>query len=382
MYEFKVISPKEPQLWNDLVRNCSKADTYFLEQYCSIYEESYGEEIDEMFQGIPLLFFYGNHDEYIIEPFIKRNINVLAFLRGKKEFQQVFDLTSPYGYCGPIISVNGGMVGQDLNISETLVKGYLQKTEEFCKKENILCAFIRFHPLLKNQVHFSQFSEKISCKAMNKTVSIDLTKDIDAIFLSMNKKTRNLIRKAQKNGVLIEESSNAQDYEMLTKYYLETMERNKVRGYYYFPLKYFTTTASKLKGNISLYKATYNGVVIATSLFMHYEDIVQYHFSGLNADFRHLAANNLLIFEVIKKFKAQGCKTLHLGGGNSSDPDDSLFRFKHGFSDKTHDYHIGKRIFNPKIYKELSGLKEKYGALVKITGKINQKSDFFPYYRS
>ncbi|HRZ50243.1 MAG TPA: hypothetical protein P5338_12695, partial [Bacteroidales bacterium] len=65
----------------------------------------------------------------------------------------------------------------------------------------------------------------------------------------------------------------------------------------------------------------------------------------------------------------QGCTMLHLGGGSTRDPYDSLLKFKKGFSGHTARFYIGKKIHNPVVYCEvMEAWKQKYPALASRIG--------------
>jgi hypothetical protein len=61
-------------------------------------------------------------------------------------------------------------------------------------------------------------------------------------------------------------------------------------------------------------------------------------------------------------------KSLHLGGGVGGSDEDSLFRFKSGFSKDFKEFSVWKFIVNEEIYEDLS--------------KDKVCTDFFPLYRS
>lgn len=357
-YKFKILKLEDKEEWKLLVKKIGD-DIYFLPQYSEIYSSHYSKEIDKVFHGEPIFFFYGSDDEYIVQSFLKRRINDQPFLKDFEE--EYFDLISPYGYCGPLVK----------EPNKELVKGYLKTTTEYCLRNNIITEFVRFHPLIKNHGLFKQHHP---LDARNITVSIDLTQEVSTIFQNMNKKTRNLIRKAEKNDIKIVCSENNDYFDDFVRLYLKTMSKNEAKKEYFLTNEYFENTRKLLCDNLTLFIAKYQEKIIAASLFMHKGKYIHYHFSGSDKEYLHLAPNNLLLFEVIKWAKYKGYEELHLGGGNSSDPKDPLFHFKSGFSDKTNQFYTMNRIHNPKIYKALVNMKKQAGE------EIN--SNFFPAYRS
>lgn len=360
-----IIGTKEKKKWLELVDNSDIKDIYHTPEYCSIYEEDYGlKEINNNFCGEARLFFYGNDEEYVILPFIKRKINNLDFV-GNHFNKEIYDITSPYGYVGPIWK----------NVNATLIKSFLMAFNKYCKENDIITEFIRFNPLLKNH---EIVRDNIKITKRNETVYIDLNQNSNAILKNMNKKTRNLIRKAEKRGVKIKISTCKEDLKEFTKVYLDRMSQLNTTKMYFFPFKFFENTLEKLKRDASLFIAKLNNKIIAGSLVIYRYGLVHYHFSGVNREFRNLDPTNLLIYRVIIWAKLRGLKTLHLGGGHSLNKDDSLFHFKAGFSKTFSTFYTANKIHNLKNYEEICNLKNMYD---NKRGLKIDKTGYFPAYR-
>ena len=366
MYQNKLLLTKDSDEWTKLLEKTENPDIYFTPEYAKIYEYNYGKEIDEAFCGTSLLFFFGNKDEFVIYPLIKRKINDLPFMKQTK-MPPLFDVISHYGYGGLLVKCD------NKKNEKQLLKKFLATFNKLCIENNMVTEFIRFHPLINNH---DILIDLIPIDKRNSTVYIDLTQDEQTILKNMNKKTRNLIRKAEKNNVEIKLSTNKKDVAIFTDLYLQTMRKNKADKKYFFPLDFFKNTINLLNGNISLFTAKYDGEIIAASLFMHKYDSLHYHFSGSNKNFMNLAPNNLLLWEVALWGKKQGYKRFHLGGGSSDE--DGLFHFKSGFSKNQSAFYTSSIIHNKKIYDQLCLLKDNFEIRER---KVFINSDFFPSYR-
>ncbi|OVE74956.1 hypothetical protein BVX95_00715 [archaeon D22] len=311
------------------------------------------------------MFFYGGESEFVIQPFLRRKINDLAFCKDKLK-EEYFDIISPYGYSGPIHKT---IPSTDL---QQLYNEFFTQSTKYCEKNNIITEFTRFHPLLKNH----QFYEEKNIDARNVTVSIDLTKDTDYILKNMNKKTRNLIRKGEKSNLEVIHSTNESDVDEFISIYSKTMEKNSAKEEYFLEKQFFINTIKYLKNSVSLFAVKSQNKTIASALFMHYGKFIHYHFSGSLKEYLSLAPNNFLLFKIIEWAKSNNYKTFHLGGGYSS-ADDSLFRFKSGFSKDTNQFYTYSKTHNHEMYNILCELKNEYEKIAdeEIT------SIFFPYYR-
>jgi hypothetical protein len=95
-----------------------------------------------------------------------------------------------------------------------------------------------------------------------------------------------------------------------------------------------------------------NTNVVCSSIFFHYGDYFHYHLSGRSEQANN-AVNNFLLDEAVKFAQKKGAKKFHLGGGRTSNPDDSLLKFKGSFSKTKFPFYIGKKIHNQQVYDEI-----------------------------
>lgn len=249
-----------------------------------------------------------------------------------------YDIQGAYGYNGIITSSE----------DETFIKSFHESFDAWCQENNIVAEFSRFHPLLNNQV---LASPQMTTLYSRKTVKLNLQPSVDDIWKTqISSKNRNLIRRAEKEGVVIVESNN---YEQFQKLYDQTMENVGAEEFYFFPKSYYDCFQKSLGENATLCFAVCGGKTIAGSLFMFCHDYAHYHLSGRDKEYSRIPAGNLLLWYGIQKAKARGCKWFHFGGGTSSDDNDSLLHFKQNFSREQGEFWIGKRIHNQEIYNEV-----------------------------
>ena len=87
---------------------------------------------------------------------------------------------------------------------------------------------------------------------------------------------------------------------------------------------------------------------------MHFDGAtLHYHLGASRKDFLGLRPNNLIFWTMIKSAKNYGFRRLHLGGGSTTDPDDSLLKYKMSYQKKTIDFFVGKRILNNAVYQDV-----------------------------
>lgn len=301
-------------------------DVYFTPEYYSLYQ-NYGD-------GEAHCFVFEKDGERVLYPFLINPITPLGYKLDK----EYYDIQGAYGYNGIITSSE----------DTTFIAAFWDAFDAYCQENDIVAEFTRFHPLLNNQ---RLASPKMKTFFSRHTVSLDLTLSGNDIWKTqISSKNRNMIRKAEKEGVTIVESD---DYETFKKLYDGTMTNLHAEEFYFFPQSYYDEYRQTFKDKSMLCLAMYDGKPIAGSMFMFSEDYAHYHLSGRDREYSRYAANNLILWYAIKKAKERGCKWFHFGGGTTGDESDSLLKFKKEFSKTETEFWIGKRVHNEKVYNEI-----------------------------
>lgn len=340
-----VFTIEQAQKWDKIVKSFKEYDVYYLSGYVKAFK-IHGD-------GEPLLFFYEDDKCRGINVVMKRDIGIGKNFIDKIEEGKYYDFATPYGYGGWLIE-------------GTNSKRLFDEYEKWCIDNGIVSEFVRFHPVLKNQI-YSENNYKVI--ALGETVAIDTT-DKENIWANFNPKNRNVIRKAINNGIQIKKGLSKELLEAFIEIYNKTMDKDNADEYYYFEKDFYYSILDDLKENANVFYAELNEKIIAASIMIYANGKLNYHLSGSLREYQNLAPSNLLLWKAAEWGNEIGCATFHLGGGVGSG-EDSLFKFKKAFyrGDLCR-YHIGKKIFN----------KEKYDYLLKTRGEI-VASGYFPEYR-
>jgi hypothetical protein len=264
-----------------------------------------------------------------------------------------FDIQSPYGYGGPL--------------STTLDPRFLREAwaayVQWCTSQEVAIEFMRFHPMAQNWKYYGGLT-----KVVRQTVSIPLsTADLAATYST---RCRTSIRKANKNGLVIEWTSPQRFLETFPELYRQGMDALGARREYYFGNSYFEAICALAQARCAV--CVSEGYIIAGAIFFEGPTTWEYHLSASSERGRILCAANLLIHEAATMAQLSGARFLYLGGGLTSRPDDSLFFFKSGFSKCYMEYRIGSQIHNADAYHSLT---EKFHA------KFTAKDDKILFYR-
>ena len=299
-------------------------DVYFTPEYYSLYQ-NYGD-------GEARCFIFEKDGERALYPFLINPITTLGYQLDK----EYYDIQGAYGYNGIVSST------EDVGF----IAAFWEAFDEYCQDNDIVAEFSRFHPLINNQ---RLASPKMKTFFSRHTVALDLSDD-DIWMHQISSKNRNMIRKAEKEGVTIIESD---DYETFRKLYNGTMSDLQADDFYFFPQAYYDEFKLKFKEKGMLCFAMYNGKVIAGSMFMFSEDYAHYHLSARDREYSRYGANNLILWYAIQKAMERGCKWFHFGGGTTGEESDSLLKFKKEFSKTETEFWIGKRVHNEKVYNDI-----------------------------
>lgn len=348
----EVYDKNSREKWNNIVKSFTNWDIYYL------YEYAYSFMLHK--DGEPFLLYFTHNDERICYVVMQSDIADDDKFAGHIEKGMFFDWETPYGYGGPL---------SDSPLSDKAQSIFAEELTEYCKKNNVVSQFVRFHPLLKNS---NIVPDVIETRYLRDTIYMDTSQSPDVIMQNMDSKNRNMIRKAQKCGVSIERR-DILDVNDFLPMYEETMLRNNADDYYTFTRDYFESL-STLSDNACIFYAMYEGKPISGAIMYYNDRYMHYHLSGTYSEYRSLAAGNLLLYEAACHACAQGILAFHLGGG--MEPDDSLFGFKKQFNKNGRaPFVVGRTIFDRSAYNRLLQIRKD------VDSSFDMSNNFMIQYR-
>lgn len=300
-------------------------------------------------EGSPVLFVIKNETlgAVGIWPLLKRRI-------GDSNF---FDLTSVYGYAGPIFKSGLSSIQQVRSI-ETLFR--------YLESQGFVSLFSRLHPLFPSSVN-----ELPSYCELSDVIIIEVNDNPEDILSSYRRDHRYDIRKALRDGLQITVDYDCDGLESFVQIYQQTMSTLKAKDYYQFDLDYFRGLVAAQDFEAFLIHASYENKKIASSIFIVTNNVMHYYLSGALAEYKHLSAPKAIIAKAHELAIEQQLKYLILGGGLGSQ-EDSLFKFKEGFSKNSLRFSVVKKILNQSLYQQLCSKADVAAA----------NASFFPAYRA
>ncbi len=336
MTEKSILNISDQTKWNGYL-NCldiQKKDAYFTPSYYALYE-AYGD-------GEALCFVYQEDEKIVLYPFLKNPITPLGYDLDK----EYYDIQGAYGYNGPITNSD----------DKDFIGRFWSAFDKYCQDKDIIAEFMRFHPVMKNYTlgenHFKMIHDR-------DTVFLDLFQSEDEIFNGFDKSTRKHVLKAAQTIEIRPASNTEENVEIFNRIYRENMEHVNSIPYLFFNLDHFRRMFQQ--DNIEFFIAYQDDTPIAC-----YSGLVSgYYYSNyLRAsltEYNRTGVNTLMYWSMIQSAKKHGCHYVHFGGGSSSDPENSLLKYKMNFSKTLSEFYIGKRVHNEEVYNNVvNQWKEKY----------------------
>lgn len=209
------------------------------------------------------------------------------------------------------------------------------------------------------------------------TFQLDISKSEEELLKNMHQKTRYNLRLAEKKGVQIIEDNSEGGFENYWRLMEETTKRQGffAHGKGYHRKMWQTMTDS---GMGHLFKAVYEGKTLTTWMVFILNDIVYYPYGASSNENREVMASNLMMWEVIRFGKKNGCRMFDMWGSLGPEPDVrdpwyGFHKFKQGYGAELVEF-LGSfdLVVNPTMYK-LYGLTDKVRWLgLKLLAKIRR----------
>ncbi|WP_316748988.1 GNAT family N-acetyltransferase [Pedobacter gandavensis] len=336
---YHVINMEQPAEWDACIQEAVNYDFYHTWHYHALEKN-----------GEPLLFVYTEGEVFIALPLLKREINNSG----------LFDLTSVYGYSGPVSN------RKFIDINDQLLENFKQSFLSFMKTSRFISLFSRLNPFIDQKV----LIEKIGGLSGNgKTVYMDLSIPIEEQRAGYEKRLGRQIRQLRKMPYQIKEASSATEISLFTAMYNENMLRLGASQRYFFDETYFTNLLNSKAKECRLI-VIYDGTeMICGAVIMCAGNVIRNHLSATaNSHIQH-SPSKLLTDEISVIGRQLGKRYFHLGGGLEG-KEDSLFKFKFSFSTLLLEDSTWRFVSDPLVYNDL--VKER-----------NDQSNlnYFPLYR-
>lgn len=338
----KLLTLNERNEWNSYVKRSFVHDFYHTWHYHALDKS-----------GNPILLIYEEGEDFIAFPFLKRSIPDSSF----------FDLSSVYGYPGPIASKKFE------HFDERLIDSFKKAFLNYLRNEQIVSVFSRLHPFFDQDILMKDFD---GVHDNGLTVALDLNLSIDDQRKKYDSSTSRAIKRCRAKGYLVKESKRREDIDAFVDIYTENMNRIGSNDSYLFDKQYYVDLVNSEEFDCRLLLVYLGDEITCATIISFSHGIIQAHLVGTKAAYLYASPAKFLVDEITIIGREMGMKFFHLGGGLGF-KEDSLFRWKSAFSDLFLNYKSFRFIANRRAYNTLLS---KQGVDRKI------ESDYFPLYRA
>lgn len=358
MKHFRILGTEQASEWMAVLARAAAYDFYHLPGYHQLAEKQ--EE------GTARLFVWSEEGAMVALPLLLRPLEGVTGINGSAAGQM--DATSVYGYAGPVASADAR--------PDTIGASFRSALRQTLEEWGVVSVFSRLHPLIPQQVDW--LAGLGECKAVAKTVSLDLTSPSEEQRGYYRRNHKEGINRLRRQGVTIEYDADAVHLPEFIAIYYETMQRVGAATAYYFPPSYFASLRACLGPCFHLFFCRIGGEIACGGLFVECHGILQFHLGATRDAFLRLAPMKLLFDDVREWATQRGLHVFHLGGGATASPEDSLLHFKSGFSNRTHDFCVWRYTPAPEAYDRLCRAKASWNEDNRLRPTT---PDYFPVYR-
>lgn len=192
------------------------------------------------------------------------------------------------------------------------------------------CVYVRVRPQREDSPASREVLVKNGLKPAPMYLSVelagvlDLTKSEDDILAGMRQRLRRALRKAEKNNITVETSTNPADIHEFYQIQLQTAGRHQFVAFSEnFLQKQFEAFASN--GNAVLYTAKHEGEILAQNFMIFYGDEASYHYGVSTELGTKLSGAPLLHMQAMRDARERDIKRYNFWG--IVDEDDTKHRF-------------------------------------------------------
>ena len=343
----EILGPTSPQ-WTGVLE-ATAHDFYHLPAYAELSARLDG--------GSAKALVVREGDRTLLLPFTARPI---------PDGDGAWDALTPYGYPGPLAQ---GCDDDSVDERNAFATRAMEAAAEVLRADGRVSLFARLHPLLGAR------PEPANARLVQHgtTVHVDLRKSDAEHWAETMSGHRNEINRAIKAGHRAYFDEVFGHADRFVQIYQATMARVGAAAHYFFDHEYLMSLREALGERLKLAVVEIDGTIAATGLFVETGKIVQYHLSGTDEAFLRDRPTKLMLHFVRGWAKERGASWLHLGGGVGGG-EDSLFKFKAGFSKERSPFYTLRLVVDPAAYRALSRARHPDVDETHLEG-------FFPLYR-
>ncbi len=237
--------------------------------------------------------------------------------------------------CGPIIDWK----------NEELVQAFVTAVRRIALDQN--CVFVRVRPQLISDQFSRELFKKLGFRSApmhlhaELTHMLDVTQTDEQLMSGMRKGTKYEVKKSRNIGIKVTSSENSTGIQQFYDLQLGTARRQNFVpfSYKFFNEQFQVFTAS---GNALLYKAEFEGKLLAQAFVIFYGQEAVYHYGVSTPDGRKYPGAYAILWEAIHEARRRGMQRFNFWGVAPADQPNHRFTgvsvFKRGFGGEDVEY--------------------------------------------
>lgn len=317
-----LIPASETARWREALSRIGDVDASYLPEY----HQAYSLRIAD---SAPYLWHYAEGGEDFLYPFLLTPVAGTGF----------YDISGIYGYTGPLATSE----------SPAFIAAAWNAFDAFAKEKHIIAEFIRFSPYHQNE----RFAPPGATVEANRTLAVShLPQSEEELLQKLGSKTRNMLRKAERAGLVAKELALPQQLPAFRTLYDDTMRRNQAPRFFHYDDAYYQYLL-QLKDGLRLFGVFAGEQLVAAAMAVVGGKAALYHLGASLPEFSSQGAGNLSIFHMSRCLMQSGCSFINMTGGRTTAADDPLLLFKKSNATGTATFYIGKRILDAAAYADV-----------------------------
>ena len=287
-YKLEIINPLDYPNWDELLRKAKGASFFHTSSWAKVLYETYNYT--------PIYFALFDSTQLA---------GLLPVMEVKGIFRDVKGVSLPFSdYC-PAILTNG-----------LAINSIMEAARDFGRKCN-------WKSLETRDVNYADLPPAV----VYYKHGLDLTAGCEALYANLKKNVQRNIRKAAREGVIIDLSTSL---ESVRDYYRLHCITRKNQGVPPQPFVFFKKIYEHIINTQqgSVITASYENRNIAAAMFFHFNEQVLFKFGASDHKYQHLRANDFVMWEGIKYYAQKGYKKMCFG--RTAVDNEGLRHFKAG----------------------------------------------------
>lgn len=297
----------------------------------------------------------------VLFPIITRPLGLEEWAQGDPRL----DATTPYSYGGPYA----------WDATSEAADEFWDQFDNWALKERIVTLFARLSPFRKEQL----LPFRGDIESPSDIVVMDLAGSDDEMLKRGKDKLRQHVKRAEREGVSIEDDPTGLRLDDFMRIYDNTMKRLDADLFYNFSAGFYNVLLEEIPEGVRFLHARHCGEVVSTQLLLLSGKHAYTLLGGTAGSGFKSYANEALIVAAARLAKAEGKETLVLGGGYGGN--DSLFAYKRGFArNGVQPFEVGHRVFDREQEERL--VQQRIIWERERGNDWQPRPNFFPRYRS